>query len=84
MFSLQSYLKSLKKKQQEMVKKHQQDLGIPETTEKAELAEEPKTDSEDSDLASLARELAVVDEDDRFSPLDSPFIKKVTTENTHR
>ena len=53
MFSLQSYLKSLKKKQQEMVKKHQQDLGIPETTEKAELAEEPKTDSEDSDLASL-------------------------------
>jgi hypothetical protein len=64
-----------------MVKKHHQELGIAETEEPAVDHESPPTD-DDSDLASLARELARENEDDGFCPLDSPFIKKVPTHPT--
>ena len=57
-----------------MVKKHHQELGIPEAETSPAVGNETPTD-EDSDLASLARELAK--DEDEFCPLDSPFIKKV-------
>jgi len=57
-----------------MVKKHHQELGIPEVETSPAVGNETPTD-EDSDLASLARELAK--DEDEFCPLDSPFIKKV-------
>ena len=57
------------------MKKHHQELGVPETSEPASKTD----DDDDSDLASLARELGQDDDDEKFSPLDSPFIKKVST-----
>ena len=70
-------MRSLKKKQKEIVKKHHQELGLPDATAEEKSPKDVATD-EDSDLASLARELAPKEDDENeFCPLDSPFIKKV-------
>lgn len=65
---LQTYLRNLKKKQKELSKKHtkEDDVEVKSTTEDEE---------EDSDLASIARELQekAEDSDDIFN---SPFIKR--------
>ena len=91
LFSLQSYLKTLKKKQREVTEKYEKaddekspgNQSAPEKpslkashhpTKKNSKPEgmKPTSFSDDSDLASLAREL---EEEEHFQ--ESPFIRKV-------
>ena len=69
-FCLQTYLRNLKKKQKELSKKHNKD-----DDELEQPIEHEDVEEEDSDLASIARELQ--DEaEDSDNIFNSPFIKK--------
>ena len=73
MLLLQTYLKNLKKKQKELSKKHPKD----EADQPVKSTITTATDEEeDSDLASIARELQNENEEDSDDIFNSPFIKK--------
>ncbi len=70
-------MKNLKKKQKELTKKH----GQHEQTHGGNAS---NTEEEDSDLASIARELRVDDDDDDEEIFNSPFIKKPADQRPSR
>ena len=70
MLLLQTYLKNLKKKQKELSKKHPKD----EADQPVKSTITTATDEEeDSDLASIARELQNENEEDSDDIFNSPF-----------
>ena len=73
MLLLQTYLKNLKKKQKELSKKHPKDEAAEPVKSIATATDE---EEDDSDLASIARELQNENEEDSDDIFNSPFIKK--------